>query len=136
MTRGATVDPRDVAGVIDPQMGRLDRQLAARVMRARVGLTIAADARGEAELLARRHGYELHLDVAEEPGSVWAEFWPITGRRAPPPRGPAGSALRDPSPMDTDPGSGWKCSATARQMATALSTPGAFVKVNEWSYWW
>jgi hypothetical protein len=71
---------REAMGVTDPHMGRLDRQLAARVTPARVGLTIAAGARGEAELLARRHGYELHLDVVEEPGSVWAEFWPVPSR--------------------------------------------------------
>jgi hypothetical protein len=59
-------------------MSRLDRQLAARATReGKVGLTIAAGRREAAALLARRHGYELHLDEVEEPGSVWAEFWPI-----------------------------------------------------------
>jgi hypothetical protein len=88
MTREATADPQLVpvlvpgvsVRVIDPEMERLDRALAARGARDRVGLTIPAGARDEAEVIARRHGYELHVDAVEEPGSVWAEFWPVPSR--------------------------------------------------------
>jgi hypothetical protein len=58
-------------------MGRLDQQLAARVLRDhKMGLTIRSTDREEAAVIARRHGYELHLREVEEPGGVWAEFWP------------------------------------------------------------
>lgn len=95
MTREATADPREVSVLVpeartwgfDAAMARLDRQLAARAARARVGLTIPAGARDEAELIARRHGYELHLDAVEEPGGVWAEFWPVSALAG----GPTGS---------------------------------------------
>jgi hypothetical protein len=68
----------EVAVALDAAMTRLDRQLAARVARDRkVGLTIAAGQREAAAVIARRHGYELHVDDVAEPGSVWAEFWPV-----------------------------------------------------------
>jgi hypothetical protein len=68
----------EVAAGLDAAMARLERQLAARGARDRkVGLTIAADHREAAALIARRHGYELHVDDVAEPGSVWAEFWPV-----------------------------------------------------------
>ena len=54
----------------------LDRQLAARPRRERVGLTIRDRHRDEAAAIARRHGYELHLAAVAEPGCVWAEFRP------------------------------------------------------------
>jgi hypothetical protein len=88
MTREATADPREVSVLVpearapgfDAAMARLDQALAARAARERkVGLTIAAGQREAAAVIARRHGYELHVDRVEEPGSVWAEFWPITG---------------------------------------------------------
>ncbi|MCD2194694.1 hypothetical protein LQ327_15075 [Actinomycetospora endophytica] len=67
----------EVAVELEAEMTRLERQLAARVARDRkVGLTISADHREQAALIARRHGYELHIDRVEEPGRVWAEFWP------------------------------------------------------------
>ena len=67
----------EVATEFDAAMARLDRQLAARVARDwKVGLTIAAGHREDAALIARRHGYELHVDDVAEPGSLWAEFWP------------------------------------------------------------
>ena len=59
------------------EMGRLDQQLAARVLRdQKVGLTIRRINRDEAAAIARRHGYELHVHDVEEPEHVWAEFWP------------------------------------------------------------
>jgi hypothetical protein len=45
---------------------------------ARWGLTISAGYREAAALIARRHGYELHVDDVEEPGSLWAEFRPVS----------------------------------------------------------
>jgi hypothetical protein len=58
------------------EMGLLDRALAARALRERVGLTIRDRHRDEAAVIARRHGYELHVADVAEPGCVWAEFWP------------------------------------------------------------
>lgn len=59
------------------EMGQLDQQLAARVLRdQKVGLTIRSVNRDKAAAIARRRGYELHLKEIEEPGHVWAEFWP------------------------------------------------------------
>jgi hypothetical protein len=73
MTIGMAADPWR-AGF---EMGRLDQQLAARVLRdQKVGLTIRSVNRDEAAVIARRHGYELHVQEIEEPGRVWAEFWP------------------------------------------------------------
>ena len=78
MTREATADPREVSVLVsedrEAAMARLDRQLAARVGRDRT-----AGHREEAALIARRHGYELHVDDVEEPGGLWAEFWPVSG---------------------------------------------------------
>jgi hypothetical protein len=54
----------------------LDRQLAARHRRERVGLTIPDRHRDDAAAIARRHGYELHVADVAEPGCVWAEFRP------------------------------------------------------------
>ncbi|MHC1559337.1 hypothetical protein ACR9E3_10290 [Actinomycetospora sp. C-140] len=58
------------------EMRRLDRWLAARTPREKVGLTIRDEHRAEAADLARRHGYALRLTELAEPGGVWAEFWP------------------------------------------------------------
>jgi hypothetical protein len=59
------------------EMGRLDQQLAARVLRdQKLGLTIRRVNRDEAAVIARRHGYVLHVHDVEEPDRVWAEFWP------------------------------------------------------------
>ncbi|PVY97067.1 hypothetical protein [Actinomycetospora cinnamomea] len=81
---GVATDDRWAAGF---EMGRLDQQLAARVLRdQKVGLTIRASNREEAALIAGRHGYELHIGEVEEPGCVWAEFWPAP--RAAPERDP------------------------------------------------
>ena len=74
-TAGISADERWAAGF---EMGRLDQQLAAR-RRERVGLTIPDRRREEAAAIARRHGYELHVQAVEEPGRVWAEFWPEPG---------------------------------------------------------
>jgi hypothetical protein len=62
------------------EMGRLDQQLAARVLPDRVGLTIRRVNRGGAEVIARRRGYALHVQDVEEPGALWAEFWPVDER--------------------------------------------------------
>jgi len=63
-------------------MGRLDQQLAARVLRdQKVGLTIRATNREQAAVIARRHGYELHIQEVEEPDRLWVEFWPAAPRR-------------------------------------------------------
>jgi hypothetical protein len=71
---GAITDERWAAGF---EMGRLDQQLGTRVLRdQKVGLTIRSANREEAAAIARRHGYELHVREVEEPGRVWAEFWP------------------------------------------------------------
>ena len=73
---GAATDDRWAAGF---EMGRLDQQLAARVLRdQKVGLTIRATNREQAAVIGRRHGYELHVQEVAEPGYVWAEFWPAT----------------------------------------------------------
>lgn len=82
MTRIAQVPAEGVAGgcgEVDDAVARLDRQLAARRERARVGLTIAARHREDVERLARRHGYDLQLALVEEPGCLWAEFRPVEG---------------------------------------------------------
>ncbi|HEY2224460.1 hypothetical protein [Actinomycetospora sp.] len=87
MTREATADPWEASVLVeavrawgsDAAMARLDRQLGARVGQDRtVGLTISAGHREEAALIARRYGYELHVDEVEEPDSLWAEFRPVT----------------------------------------------------------
>lgn len=63
------------------EMGRLDQQLAARVLTDRkVGLTIRRVNRGGAEVIARRRGYALHVQEVEEPEALWAEFWPTDER--------------------------------------------------------
>lgn len=68
-----TTDPRRAGS----EMGRLDRQLAALVLRDHpVGLTIRSGDREEAAAIARRHGYGLDLRPVEEPGHVWAVFSP------------------------------------------------------------
>jgi hypothetical protein len=59
------------------EMGRLDQQLAALVLRDRpVGLTIRSVNRVVAAAIARRHGYGLDLRPVDEPGCVWAVFSP------------------------------------------------------------
>jgi len=64
------------------EMGRLDQQLAARVLAdQKVGLTIRRVNRGGAEVIARRRGYALHVQDVEEPGALWAEFWPMGDAR-------------------------------------------------------
>jgi hypothetical protein len=61
------------------EMGRLDQQLAALVLRDRpVGLTIRSVNSTEAARIARRHGYGLDVRPVEEPGRVWAVFSPMT----------------------------------------------------------
>ncbi|GLZ48801.1 hypothetical protein Acsp06_49860 [Actinomycetospora sp. NBRC 106375] len=65
-------DPRVAAEA----MRRLDGWLGARPVPEKVGLTILDNDREEAAAIARRRGYELHLTDVEEPGCVWAEFWP------------------------------------------------------------
>jgi hypothetical protein len=63
------------------EMGRLDQQLAARVLAdQKVGLTIRRVNRGGAEVIARRRGYALHVQEVEEPGVLWVEFWPMGQR--------------------------------------------------------
>jgi len=60
------------------EMGRLDQQLAALILRDReVGLTIRSVNGEQAAAIARRHGYELRLRPVEEPGRVWAVFSPV-----------------------------------------------------------
>ncbi|GAA4917310.1 hypothetical protein EV188_101719 [Actinomycetospora succinea] len=60
------------------EMGRLDQQLAALILRDRpVGLTIRSVNRTQAAAIARRHGYELRLRPVEEPGREWAVFSPM-----------------------------------------------------------
>ncbi|MDD7968919.1 hypothetical protein [Actinomycetospora lemnae] len=60
------------------EMGRLDQQLAARILRdQKVGLTIRSVNSGEAAVIARRYGYELDVSPVEEPGRVWAVFSPV-----------------------------------------------------------
>jgi hypothetical protein len=76
-TTGAAEDMADDRWAAGFEMGRLDQQLAARVLRdQKVGLTIRAANRDEAAVIARRHGYELHVTEVEEPDRLWAEFWP------------------------------------------------------------
>ncbi|MFC5140437.1 hypothetical protein ACFPK1_19520 [Actinomycetospora rhizophila] len=59
------------------EMGRLDQQLAALVLRDRpVGLTIRSVNGEQAAAIARRHGYGLDLRAVDEPGRVWAVFSP------------------------------------------------------------
>ncbi|MEJ2860671.1 hypothetical protein [Actinomycetospora flava] len=59
------------------EMGRLDQQLAALILRDRkVGLTIRSVNGEQAAAIARRHGYGLDLRPVEEPGHVWAVFSP------------------------------------------------------------
>jgi hypothetical protein len=62
------------------EMGRLDQQLAALILRDRpVGLTIRTVNRAHAAAIARRHGYGLDLRPVDEPGRVWAVFSPEQG---------------------------------------------------------
>lgn len=72
---GPWASPR-TAGPGD-DMERLDRALAARGIREKVGCTIPAVDRDRADAIARRHGYELATHRVEEPGCVWAVFWPV-----------------------------------------------------------
>lgn len=62
-------------------MARLDAQVAARGGRdrggrERVGLTIGAAQHDAAEVIARRHGYDLRARPTGEEGYLWVEFWP------------------------------------------------------------
>lgn len=59
-------------------MERLDAQVAARAGRDRLGLTIGARQHGAAEVIARRHGYDLRARPTGEEGYLWVEFWPRT----------------------------------------------------------
>ena len=58
-------------------MERLDRALAARGIREKVGCTIPEADRDRADAIARRHGYELRTHRVEEPDCVWAVFSPV-----------------------------------------------------------
>lgn len=61
------------------EMGRLDQQLSALVLRDRpVGLTIRSVNRDQAEAIAQRHGYVLRWRPVEEPGCEWAVFSPAS----------------------------------------------------------
>jgi hypothetical protein len=73
--RGPWSSPR--AARPGDDMERLDRALAARGIREKVGCTIPVADRDRADAIARRHGYELRTHRVEEPDCVWAVFWPV-----------------------------------------------------------
>jgi hypothetical protein len=95
------------------EMGRLDQQLAALVLRDRkVGLTIRGINRDVAAAIARQYVYELHVQAVDEPGRVWAEFWPTDTSRP-------GSSR----PAPTSPRCPPECAVGARQRMEAAAPP-------------